>query len=66
MIVFSLVVAMLSLSNIRVSADPVEVPLEVGFADPTYGQDNPHRGPVLVPEVSIDGSWTSQAAEPSA
>jgi hypothetical protein len=55
LIVLSLVVAMLSFSNVRVSADPVGVPLEVGYVDPSDDQDGPGRGPVLVPEVSIEG-----------
>lgn len=55
LIVLSLVVAMLSLSNVRVSATPVQVPLQVGYIDPSYEQDEPQRGPILVPEVSIDG-----------
>lgn len=52
-IILLAVVAMLSFFNARVNADPVEVQLEVGYIDPTYDQEVPHRNPV--PEVSIDG-----------
>ena len=30
------------------------IPLQLTDIDPTIGQDNPHKGPVLVPEVSLD------------
>ena len=37
-----------------VVADNITVPLTVGYFDPTIGQDNPHKGPVQIPEVSLD------------
>ena len=51
-ILVSLMMAMLPLSNMHVIAVPVT--LTVGYQDPTIGQTNPHKSPVLVPEVSID------------
>lgn len=47
-------VAVLTLSSARVSALPAEVILSVDIIDPTDETNNPHRGPVLIPEVSID------------
>ena len=38
----------------KVVADNITVPLTGGYIDPTIGQDNPHKGPVLIPEVSLD------------
>ena len=43
---------MLSLSSVQISA--AQVNLHVGYEDPTTNQGEPQRGPVLVPEVSID------------
>ena len=45
--------AMLSFSAISVYADSVD--LQVGIVDPDYGDDGQHRGPVLIPDVSLDG-----------
>ena len=50
----TLIMVMLPLSNVRVSAQPEDVPLEVGYEDPSENQDNPHKSPVLIPEVSIE------------
>lgn len=35
------------------TVDPI--PLEGGIIDPTNDNDGPHKGPVQVPEVSLDG-----------
>ena len=51
-ILISLMMALLPLSNMYVHALPVT--LNVGYQDPTLSQTNPQKGPVLVPEVSID------------
>lgn len=32
----------------------VVVPLQVNYEDPTYGQGEPSRGPVIIPSVSIE------------
>lgn len=45
--------ALLPFPSVCVNAVGGIVPLEVGYADPTYGQTNPNKGPVLVPEVSL-------------
>ena len=37
-----------------VVADNITVPLTADYYDPTIGQDNPHKGPVQIPEVSLD------------
>lgn len=50
-ILISLMIAILPLS-MYVYAKPV--PLSVGYQDPTLSQTNPHKTPVLVPEVSIE------------
>ena len=36
-------------------AASVPIPLGAGYNDPSQGQEGAHRGPVIVPEVSIDG-----------
>lgn len=55
----TLVVAMLSLSNVRVSATPIQVRLQSGYLDPSLTQDDPHRGPVQPPIIYIeDGTLT--------
>ena len=45
----------LTLTCSQTFAAAVPVPLGTGYNDPTEGQGEPHRGPVVVPEVSIDG-----------
>ena len=50
----TLIMVMLPLSNVRVSAEPEDVPLETGIVDPSAPHDNPQREPVKVPEVSIE------------
>jgi len=50
----TLIVALLSLTNVHVSAEPVLVNLNVGFIDPTEDQDEPQRNPVIVPSVEIE------------
>ena len=49
-----LVAAMSLLTTVRVYATPVVIPLEVEYDDPSHDQENPHRDPVLVPQVSIE------------
>ena len=51
---FALIVTLLSLTNVHVSAEPVQVNLEVGFIDPTENQDDPQRNPVFAPSVEIE------------
>ena len=50
-----LMTALLSLTAIRVYSTPVEIDFQINFEDPKEDQDNPQRGPVLVPNVSLDG-----------
>ena len=45
---------MLSLSNVRVSATPVQVHFEMCIVDPEMDQDEPNRSPVEIPSVSIE------------
>lgn len=52
LLIMTLIMAMLSLSNVRVSAAPEDVPL--GYNDPSDPHDNPQRGPVKVPKISIE------------
>ena len=46
---------MFLLPSVRMMADPIEVPLEVGYIDPSDNQDNPNKTPTLVPIISIEG-----------
>ena len=50
----SLAMALLPLSSVCVSALAGSVYLQVRIEDPEHDQDNKNRGPVLIPEVSID------------
>ena len=59
LIIFTLVVAMLSLANVRANAVPVRVHFQVGYIDPTLEQTNPNRTPVQPPLIYIeDGTLT--------
>ena len=49
---FVLMMTVMSFSIVCVNAAPVT--LQVGAVDPTVGQGGPSRGPVLVPEVSLE------------
>ena len=50
-----LIMVMLPLSNnVRVSAEPADVPLETGIVDSSNNQDNPHKTPTIIPKVSIE------------
>ena len=49
----SMMMAFLPLSNVQINAK-VEIPLQVEYVDPNYGQNGPQRGPVLVPELSVE------------
>ena len=51
---FTLVLALLSLINVHVYADPVQVNFDVGIIDPTDDQDEPQRNPVIAPSVEIE------------
>ena len=51
----SLLTVMLSLTSVSVYADPTDILLQVNYEDPDYGNDGQHRGPVLIPEVGLDG-----------
>ncbi len=44
----------LPLSSIKLYAAFEPLTLQVEYNDPTEGQGRPHKGPVLVPSVSID------------
>ena len=58
-IVLSLVMAMLSLANVRANAVPMRVYFEVRVVDPMITQNNPHRTPVQPPLIYIeDGTLT--------
>ena len=50
----TLVAAMLTLSNVRVSAASTQVLFEVGYIDPGNTQDEPQRNPTTVPTVEIE------------
>ena len=54
-ILLSLMMAFMPFTNLSVNATPVDVQLEAELIDPSTEQGEPQRGPVLVPEVSIEG-----------
>ena len=54
-LMISLLTVMLSLTSVSVYADPTDILLQVNYEDPDYGNDGQHRGPVLIPEVGLDG-----------
>jgi len=47
-----LMAIMLPFTSMQLNA--AQVNLQVGYDDPTTDQESPQRGPVLVPEVSLD------------
>ena len=49
-----MVMALMPVTSVNVEAKCKDIPLQVFIEDPTAGNTNPHRGPVLVPEVSIE------------
>lgn len=53
--IFVLIMTLLPLASVSVYADPILIPLQVMIVDPNAPQNNPHRNPILVPEVSLDG-----------
>lgn len=53
-VIISLLTAMLSLTSVDVYADPTDIELQVGYVDPIDGDSGQHRGPVLIPCISID------------
>lgn len=58
-LMLALVMALLSLTNIRAYASPVLVPLQVEHIDPDDNQTNPNRGPIQPPLIYIeDGTLT--------
>ena len=53
-IIISLLAAMLSLGNVSVYADPALVDLEVGYIDPSFGDEGLHKSPITIPEISLE------------
>ena len=53
-LIMTLIMVMLPLSNVRVSAEPADMPLETGIVDSSNNQDNPHKTPKIIPKVSIE------------
>ena len=53
-IILTVISALLLWPSVNINAIS-EIPLEATYIDPTHDQGDPHRGPVLVPEVSIEG-----------
>ena len=53
-IILTVISAMLLWPSVHINAIS-EIPLEATYIDPNHDQGDPHRGPVLVPEVSIEG-----------
>lgn len=54
-LIISLLTAMLSFTCVNLYANQEDVDLQVGYEDPDEGNDGQHRGPVLIPDVSLDG-----------
>lgn len=48
------VMAMMTLSTLRVSSAPVLVDLQLGYVDPHNEQDEPNRGPVRPPIIYVE------------
>ncbi len=46
--------ALMPLTSIHMSAASLPVELQAGYIDPTYDQGKPQKGPVLVPELSLE------------
>ena len=55
--VFILTLMMLipSSSSMYVFASPEEIPLQVGYVDPTSNQDDYQRAPIMIPRIEMDG-----------
>lgn len=54
-LLFVILVAALSLlTTTHVYATPVAIPLEVGYENPNENQDDPHKNPISIPQVSIE------------
>lgn len=56
-LIISLLMGMLSFTNVSVYADSVD--LQVGYEDPDEAYNGQHRGPILIPDVSINGYFLS-------
>lgn len=54
-LIISLLTAMLSFTCVNLYANQEDVDLQVGYEDPDEGNDGQHRGPVHIPDVSLDG-----------
>lgn len=52
--IFILMMAFSPFSNLRIDAAPVPVSLQATDIDPTTNQGESHRGPVYIPELSIE------------
>ena len=50
----ALMMAFVPFSNVSIDAAPIPVALQVTAVDPTTNQGEPHRGPVIIPEVGIE------------
>lgn len=53
--VLAFAMALMPFSSARVNANPVPVILQVMYDDPLIEHGNPHKSPVLIPSLSIDG-----------
>lgn len=53
-LLMSLMMALMPLTSIHMSAASLPVELQAGYIDPTYDQGKPQKGPVLVPELSLE------------
>lgn len=54
-LIISLLTAMLSFTCVNLYANQEDVDLQVGYEDPDDGNDGQQKGPVLIPDVSLDG-----------
>ena len=56
--VISLLTVTLCFSNVYVYAgNPTCIELQVGYVDPNDGKDGEQKSPILIPQLSIDGSY---------
>ena len=55
-LLLTLIMALLPLSSVNVSAqNPDDIDLEFGFNDPSLGDNDYPKTPILIPHVGIDG-----------
>lgn len=52
--IFITILFMVIAAPLSAAKNSETIPLQVSGVDPTTDQDDPHKGPVLVPQISLD------------